>query len=224
MPAMVLVAISTIVGLSFLMFMSDISVAGFSKADLFLLLPALAALFAVAAYLLICITYDHFTYEFTDKALVIRSGLVTRKTVLVPFSRIQDIRCERSLAERLIGIATVDIETAGSQVSDEIVLQGIANKDDFVQTLVASVESSRGAGDGISGDAHIPQTAHAYQLLAKMFEEMKQRSMRDENRAADEEGNGASGKLGDSRIVKEKEGAASRNMFEEYARFRFGRA
>lgn len=76
-----------------------------------LVLGVLYGLFALPAILL---QYWRFSYRITPKQIVVQSGVLTRKNRSIPTERIQNIQIERSLVARVLGLAKVKIETAGS--------------------------------------------------------------------------------------------------------------
>ncbi|WP_411962855.1 PH domain-containing protein [Haloferax sp. YSMS24] len=57
--------------------------------------------------------YERFEYELTDDTLDIRSGVFSRRNREIPYRRIQNVDISRNVAQRLFGLAAVDLETAG---------------------------------------------------------------------------------------------------------------
>lgn len=57
--------------------------------------------------------YQRFEYELTPDTLDIRSGVFSRRNREIPYRRIQNVDISRNVAQRLFGIAAVDLETAG---------------------------------------------------------------------------------------------------------------
>lgn len=93
---------------------------------LILLLPALRGqtidrgtlvtliLYGLLAFPLILAHYLRFRYALTPRELLIESGVLTHRRRSIPIDRIQNIQIERTLLARLLGLARVRIETAGS--------------------------------------------------------------------------------------------------------------
>ncbi len=54
------------------------------------------------------------TYELTETDLVIRSGVLQRRTQVVPYQRVQQIDFRRGLTAQIFGLTEMRIETAGS--------------------------------------------------------------------------------------------------------------
>ncbi|PSO46001.1 MAG: hypothetical protein BRC25_00155 [Parcubacteria group bacterium SW_6_46_9] len=55
-----------------------------------------------------------FGYEIADNEVKIERGVIAKSYDSIPFSRIQNVGIERSLLQRVLGISTVDIQTAGA--------------------------------------------------------------------------------------------------------------
>lgn len=57
---------------------------------------------------------SHFSYQLSDRYLVITRGVFTREKTTIPFSRVQNINVGQGIIERRFGLYTVKVETAGS--------------------------------------------------------------------------------------------------------------
>lgn len=182
-------------------------------------LAALAVLIALPVYLWIGMIYENFTFEFTDKDIIIREGVITRKTTVIPYARIQDIRSERTLVERLLGLATLEIETAGSsKVASETLIPGIANKNELIAELMELVERAKG-GTGLGEEARLgaaPSAAPA--VLSEILEELKSITSRMDSliALAGGQSNPAKGRNNEKAAKKEPKESA----FEAYDKFR----
>ncbi|MFB6266397.1 MAG: PH domain-containing protein [Halodesulfurarchaeum sp.] len=73
----------------------------------------LAALFGLVALGYEVAYHRRFRYELTGDTLDIESGVLSRREREIPLRRIQNVDVTRSLVPRLLGIAAVNIETAG---------------------------------------------------------------------------------------------------------------
>lgn len=56
----------------------------------------------------------NFSYEISNKFIVIRSGILSRTKTTIPFSRIQNVNIHQGILDRIYNIYTVSIETAGA--------------------------------------------------------------------------------------------------------------
>ena len=57
--------------------------------------------------------YRRFEYELTEDSLDIRSGVFSRREREIPLRRVQNVDVTRTFVARLLGLAEVDVETAG---------------------------------------------------------------------------------------------------------------
>ena len=62
--------------------------------------------------------YQRFEYEITDDTFDIRSGVISRRNRQIPLRRIQNVDVTENVLHRLLGIAQVNIETAGGNQSE----------------------------------------------------------------------------------------------------------
>ncbi len=106
----------------------------------------LAVMYGVLALPAILFQYWRFSYRITPKQIVIQSGVFNRKNRSIPIERVQNVQIERNLVARLLGIAKVKIETAGSSGTEgslEYVHQDEARK---IRQVVRSFQ--RGSAEG----------------------------------------------------------------------------
>lgn len=62
--------------------------------------------------------YWYFRFKVEDDRILIRQGFVKRTALDLPFDRVQGINVERSLVDRILGLVTVRLDTAGSIVAE----------------------------------------------------------------------------------------------------------
>ena len=62
--------------------------------------------------------YRRFEYELTDDTFDIRSGVISRREREIPYRRIQNVDISRNVLQRLLGIAAVNLETAGGSSTE----------------------------------------------------------------------------------------------------------
>ncbi len=80
---------------------------------------AIVVLFSIAIW-----AYNNFTYEVTEDGLLIEFGIIHHKTISVPFDQVQNVNIERSVVDRMLNLARISIETAGSAVTQPIQVIG----------------------------------------------------------------------------------------------------
>ena len=108
---------STLLGLpAILAFTSDFNL---------LYVIGLAILATLIAGVFRWLAWRRFTYQLTDDAVVIESGLLSRNRRTIPFDRVQDVDIEQQLLARIFGLAKVSLET-GSAGKDEGALDSVS--------------------------------------------------------------------------------------------------
>ena len=86
---------------------------------------ALVAILGVATSLL---RYRVWRYEIREDSLYLERGVFTRVRTVVPFVRVQHVDTSRSPVERLVGLASTVVYTAGSRGAD-VSVPGLALDD-----------------------------------------------------------------------------------------------
>jgi putative membrane protein len=89
--------------------------------------PFFAFFIILILYLLVLrlwarLTYKNYFYELTNKSFRKEKGVIAKKYVDIPYSRIQNIDIHRSLLARILGLSDIYIQTAG--ISGQIVAEG----------------------------------------------------------------------------------------------------
>ena len=68
------------------------------------------------------ISYQYIWYEYTNEEFSYYSGIFSKKRVHVPYQRIQSINQKATLFQRIAGVCTVSIETAGGSSNTAVTL------------------------------------------------------------------------------------------------------
>jgi len=113
-------------------------------------LAALAVAGVVAAALWQVAYYRRFDYRLTDDGLEIASGVVSRRNREIPLRRVQNVDISRNLLQRVLGIAVLDLETAGGgQTEASLRFVGY----DEAKRLQREIQRLKrgGAGNGANG-------------------------------------------------------------------------
>ncbi|EMA63167.1 membrane-flanked domain protein [Halorubrum distributum JCM 13561] len=115
-----------------------------------------------AAILLVMLAYEvayyrRFEYVLTEDTLDISSGVISRREREIPYRRIQNVDVSRGVLQRAIGVAAVDLETAGGSSTEGSIRFVTPAEATRLQREVQRRKSasSRGedAGDGTATDA-----------------------------------------------------------------------
>ena len=80
--------------------------------------PAVAGVALVVGVPLAIARYRRWGYEIREDALYLERGVITEVRTVVPFVRIQHVDSRRSPTERLVGLASTVVYTAGSRGAD----------------------------------------------------------------------------------------------------------
>ncbi len=103
---------------------------------------------AVPLYAYHHMEYMSFTFELAPREFIIRQGVFTRETAVIPYERIQNINTRRTVVERFLGLATLVIDTAGTNPqAAEGLLPGVSKKEMLVREIMDRVEKEKARGD-----------------------------------------------------------------------------
>lgn len=144
----------------------------------FIALCVLGALVVIYAVFVIVhvFAYRNLSFVFGEKEFSLYSGIITKKRVHVPYARVQSVNHRSNIAQRLFGLCSVSIDTAG----------GAANKAVWVPYV------SLGVGERIRADLFMRKAAATAGAHAQVVYRP----------AADVDGQAASSQLGGSMAVR----------------------
>jgi membrane protein YdbS with pleckstrin-like domain len=89
---------------------------------------AVGAVALVGGVALALLRYRLWRYEVRDDSLYLERGVLTRVRTVVPFVRVQHVDSARSPLQRVLGLASVVVYTAGSRGAD-VSVPGLAPDD-----------------------------------------------------------------------------------------------
>lgn len=100
---------------------------------------------ALTPYLIwVELRYRNYTYYLTDMGIIIKKGVLRHERISIPFYRVQNVNVSRSIFERVLGLATIKIETAGTNPGEaEGVIPGVANYRKVVEEILEMIEHKR---------------------------------------------------------------------------------
>ena len=75
------------------------------------------------------LSYRHLYYELTDKEFNFHSGILNKKRIHVPYQRVQSLDQKASFLQRIAGVCTVRIDTAGGSNNTAIYIPYMLNSD-----------------------------------------------------------------------------------------------
>lgn len=137
--------------------------------------------FALISLLLQKLNYEQRWYIVTDRSLRIRAGIWIVRETTMTFANIQDIRVQRGPLQLVLGLADVEVASAGGTVTQHgmmphrAVFSGVEDAEGLRDLLTERLRRYRDAGLGDPGDhapepaAPVPATAEAAatELLAE---------------------------------------------------------
>lgn len=110
--------------------------------------------------------WKNYSFELMDDKIVVRSGVIGRRKVMIPYERIQNVNVQKGVLERIFGVSSIQIETAGSagmpgngagygfyafKSLAEGTIQGITDTEPIEKFIMKKIRS-RKAGTGLGDD------------------------------------------------------------------------
>lgn len=104
----------------------------------------------VPAYLWIDTAYKNFSYTLGDNEVLIRTGVLHKKRVDIPYASIENVSIEKPLYQRIFGLGTLNLDTAGGDEKEGIipgiedtegVMEKILNKMSGIKDKTKSLEN-----------------------------------------------------------------------------------
>ena len=89
--------------------------------------------------------HQAYNFDIQEKRIVIHRGIVARRKVMIPYNRIQNVDTIAGFIQRLLGIYSIQIETAGTS-NAEGRIQGIEIPDPLANYIIKKVRVAKGSG------------------------------------------------------------------------------
>jgi putative membrane protein len=112
-------------------------------------LPIFLGVLAIPAMIGAAVRYHRFRWRLTADELVLDSGLLMRRNRVIPFARVQNVEVRQGALQRVLGVAELRVETAGSGLEAEAVLAVLGLED--ARAARAELLEGRGGGEGGGG-------------------------------------------------------------------------
>lgn len=122
-----------------------------------LVIPAAVVAIGAAALL----RYWFFRFKLQEDRVLIHQGVLKRTALDLPFDRVQGINVERSLVDRVLGLVTVRLDTAGSIVAEGRLPAVSTELADWLRTRVDRGQRGRRADQRADADQPEPPVADA---------------------------------------------------------------
>lgn len=126
----------------------------------------------VVAYFVVMLSYQlvyyqRFDYELTDDTLDIESGVVSRRNREIPIRRVQNVDISRNVVQRVLGIAQINLETAGGS-STEASLKYVSVEE--AERLQSEIGRLKRGDEGVDADGEPtgePETEELFVITPK---------------------------------------------------------
>ena len=127
----------------------------------------LSILYGLVALPAIVLQYLRFSYRITPQQIVIQKGVLRRQNRSIPIERIQNIQIQQNLVARLIGLAKVTIETAGSSATEgSLEYVGLSDAHEIRQAVRSFQHRSAPAADVEEATADAAEAPDSETLFA----------------------------------------------------------
>ena len=114
---------------------------------------AIAAVYGIVVIPLILMQYIRFRYAVTPGEIIIHQGVFTYQHRNIPIERVQNIEIEQRLLPRLLGLAKVKIETAGSTTTEGVIEFEAMERAQAIRTSVRAHQRALKEGRQARSDA-----------------------------------------------------------------------
>lgn len=103
---------------------------------------AVLAVLILAVILWVQFAYENYWYALLPEHLVVAKGVFIKTRTFIPYGRIQNVNVTRTVADRILGLSRVTVDTAGARFS-EGVIPGIVDAQPIVAFLMGRAEEVR---------------------------------------------------------------------------------
>ncbi len=99
----------------------------------------------LSPFVLLPLFFKYYTlrYEFDDRGVSMKWGILFRREILLTYRRIQDIHLTRNIFQRWMGLATVSLQTASGSTGAEMSIEGILEADALRDYLYGKMRGAR---------------------------------------------------------------------------------
>jgi uncharacterized membrane protein YdbT with pleckstrin-like domain len=102
----------------------------------------------------------------TNERLIHRSGLIAKRSMEVPLNRINDVRFNQGVFERMIGAGDLIVESAGERGQE--VFGDVRHPEDIQKVIYERAEAYQGRFAGVPGSPTSPSVSEELQRLADL--------------------------------------------------------
>ncbi|MBI5223933.1 PH domain-containing protein [Candidatus Micrarchaeota archaeon] len=117
--------------------------------------------------------YQKFVYALREKDFLIQKGIIEKIRYVIPYEKIQDVTVSRDLVDVLLGLGTLNIETAALKgIKNEISLPGISNDASLVSEIIEKIQDARN-GQKVEKE-YMPKMEAELEKIVRELQEIKE--------------------------------------------------
>lgn len=138
-------------------------------------LRSLASLvFFPVVFIPLLIRYLTLRYSFDDQSVRKSYGWLFKHEDLVQYARIQDLHISRTLLQRWLGLATIEVQTASGSAVAEMTVEGLTNFEEIRDFLYSKMRGARFDEEDEEEEAPVVEEVdEALTLLTEIRDEIR---------------------------------------------------
>ena len=176
--ALILIALAILIGfaLMFGLIALDRSSRGPGLLIAFLVCAGLDALWYIPGMVLVVPYCNSLKYELHEDEVLVNAGVITRSVKHVPFRAITNLSIRRGVLNRMLGLGSLHIQTAGASDTSgrpEAGLDGLENVQEMDELVARELRRFRSGLAPASAEAEQETLAGEQGTLAAILEEVK---------------------------------------------------
>ncbi len=119
--------------------------------------------------------YRSLKYEVQDDEVIVNAGIVTKSVKHVPYRTVTNLTVKRDIIDRMLGIGTLNIQTAGMSgtTGAEESLVGLPNVQAVYEQVVTELRRFRGGMSPTMADEDAAEPVDSAQALNAILAELK---------------------------------------------------
>jgi uncharacterized protein len=151
----------------------------------YILVTLMTGPFSPFVFLPLFFKYHTLRYEFDDRGVSMKWGILFRREILLTYRRIQDIHLTRNIIQRWLGLATVSLQTASGSTGAEMSIEGVLEAEALRDYLYGKMRGARHES-AVGADAADPEghanaaPDEALELLREIRDSLAQLAARGE--------------------------------------------
>jgi uncharacterized membrane protein YdbT with pleckstrin-like domain len=132
------------------------------------------AAWLIPAFIIAPFYYRSLEYRILEDEVIVQAGVWTKSVKHVPYRTVTNIKVKRDPFDRMLGMGTLEIQTAGisGQTGAEESLVGLSNVQEVYETVSAALRRFRGAMAPTQAEVEAVSLTEA-EVLSALLEEVR---------------------------------------------------